>query len=243
MLPTSLIAGFGDRACIFLNLLCDAALAGKPLLPLDYHTEDGKLGGMQEDVDNDMEEIADVRYVLFISFDLSLSSSRQYYVLQEDDPDDLAHVAGAGQAHLLAEASVDGDDMDGADVSALSMLLPSVDPAIWKQETERVSELLRAGMHSHTQSLSSLALGAVSWAENYQRLRHLSGIWLDGNQPVDRVAASDITASTLSDLVAGVQRDLTNDRNAITRGEGYVNNTEKLRELCGEYAIYKKVLC
>jgi hypothetical protein len=134
---------------------------------------------------------------------------------------------------LAHESSVDANE-DADDVFALSMMLPTIDPVTWKLETERVAELLLAGRQT-------LAIGVASWGDNFLRLRKLSNVWLNNAEAVDKNVAPEITATVLSDLVAGIQRDVDSDHKSILRGEGYVNNDERLRVLCGEYAIYKKV--
>jgi hypothetical protein len=143
------------------------------------------------------------------------------------------------EAPMLDEgaAADDADDkMHGDDPLAMSILMPSVDPALWRIETERVADLLR------TQMQSSAASAGASWGGNFMRLRQMSAVWVGAEAAsTGKDGSSLLQASVLSEQVDCVHRDVHSDHQTIVRGESYLNNIDRLRSLGSEYGIHKKV--
>lgn len=241
ILPTNLLTGYGEKVCMFLNLLADRALTARQIngRPLSYPREDeavqqeGLVGyGLQEEeVWIIIEFFSFFIILLFFVVEKELIEEDNLEVPQEDE---LFH-------HTTDRES----DSTGPDTWAHSIVMPTADPALWREETERVGSMLVAAKKK--------IISGSTWYENVASLQAGSKYWQqrakdpgeDNNNNnkgnTKGKAEDDSILQLVSELLENESRVLKEEISSVDRGEKMVNSKLYNAELTKEFTQHKMV--
>lgn len=151
----------------------------------------------------------------------------------EDVKDNMLHTS-------IAEGL--GDDL------ACSMLLPTVEPAQWREETERVGPLLAQAKKANATGSSDL------WGDHVSTMRSFANTWMLRDDDDTNGADGSVTKSGTkekdkdrNDLAAVAQqlevagRGIGDNLKSIGRGEDALVRAHGFGGMCGEFSEHKKV--
>mmetsp|Transcript_23171 Transcript_23171/g.33972 ORF Transcript_23171/g.33972 Transcript_23171/m.33972 type:complete len:1021 (-) Transcript_23171:170-3232(-) len=149
----------------------------------------------------------------------------------DNDVEDLCAESFNEQDFVEAEASGDPTASSTRRLH-MSVILPSVDSQQWKEETERVSAALKAGMKSNRVSNSHWGAHVASMREYANKV-----------DPPDNSSVQegvDISSESITELITGLQRSLLEGVSGIARGEAMLNSNPTLLQLSTQYAKVKE---
>ena len=219
ILPTALTAGYGERACAFLVALADAALRQSPATTeMRYEADSGLDGGLASAEQG--------------------GGMRDYVGEIEDETGDVLGTEEDGapqetESSLLAG----GGDGEGSQSAANhSLLMPVVDPALWREETERVAKQL-AGAGAKLQSGTG-----STWSEHLVTMQRIvRETYRQESRQVDQGASSSrypFLAQSLASLNSSLRSELADTR----RSEGLVNSRQHIASLGVQFGTQKRDL-
>lgn len=113
-----------------------------------------------------------------------------------------------------------------------SLILPTIDAVLWREETERVTSLLRLAWKEKNK-------GEMGWVANIETLKHYS------SQTKSREGDDDVDISTLSliEMISMLQKTLLENLSGIIRNETFLNSDSTFSSLAVEYAGLHEVFC
>lgn len=204
VIPTSLLPGYGEKVCTFLLLLCDRALAAS-----------GKLG----------------KALVYHNTDSS------NFNLDDPNVDDDVGIDEVAEDDEIGRGVSDGvigelTDCAGED-SMLSLLLPSIDPMMWKDELERVAPALASAARSR-------GFGN-DWGDHFNKMRSMSIIWEDVEESNNNNTGSIPSITSISSMLNATVRDVQNDLRNMARGEDALLRSDSMQLLKQEFKTHKQV--
>ena len=130
-----------------------------------------------------------------------------------------------------------GVDAVGED-SMMSILLPSIDPTMWRDELERVAPALSSAARSR-------GFGN-DWGDHFNKMRSMSAMWereLDEQANNNNNSADTMPSITnISSMLNATVRDVQNDLRNMSRGEDSLSRSETVQSLRMQFETHKKVL-
>ena len=244
--PTSLVTGYGEQACIFLNALVDkcattTAHGAKRLVypPADSADDEGNDDDVLPEGDDDEEEEVEEEEVDLgflgsgvVESPFKSGAVDRYADAAAREPD--GHTDRAGHGWSGEEGPLSPSRAGGGH----SILVSAVDAQEWAQETERVAPALARARQR------ALGGGGGGWAEQLERLRAYNTRFGDpaGNSNSNSNsgnAAADASVAAIMRDVTALQRSVNNARERVLKAEAMVNVKSHLSRLSSEYGSYK----
>lgn len=207
--PTQLIPGYGEHVCRLLNALADGVLLlSNFVVQLPKHP----------DQHNDtLEPLADA----------------------DGDPDDIPEdgfdagdEVGDGADEVVGDGSVRGD-MDSG-MWQQSMIVPSVDPSMWREETNRMMEKLLTAR-------SSTVLQDNGWTSHLSVLQQYQQKYqVETRQGTE---GSSESLSYMQGELKKIQTVLAEQLNNTEHFENVLKKNPTFAQMSMHYAEYQKVPC
>lgn len=199
--PTSLAVGYGEKVCIFLLFLTDLLItSGKFKAPSLKYIETNDIND-----DNEMNQNDDAGEEEEEILDTSIE-------IQQDVNETLDQL----------EPSIDDGHV------AASIVVATIDPVLWREETERVSSKL---------IVSNYRTGDGSWGDHLNMIKD-HGIKFNKFSVSERDKDDVNVLSQLQTL----SKDIHNTLSDIRRTEGILHATRKNSEMSEEFSRYKQAL-
>ena len=223
IVPTALTAGYGERVCAFLVALADAALKHSPATTEMRYEADNGLdaaadqggGGMRDDDGEIEDETGDV-------------------LGTEED--------GAPQETESSLLAGGGDGEGSQSAAHHSVLMPAVDPALWREETERVAkQLAAAGVKLQSGTGSSWGEHLVTMQRIVRETYRQENKQQQQQQQGDESASSSrypFLAQSLASLNSSLRSELADTR----RSEGLVNSRQNIASLGVQFGTHQRDL-
>ena len=196
--PTSLAVGYGEKVCTFLLLLTD-------LLITSGRFKVPSLKYIESDDNNDMNQNDDAGDEEEEILDNSIE-------IQQDMNETIDQL----------EPSIDDGHV------AASIVIPTVDPVLWREETERVSSKLIA---------SNYRTGDGSWGDHLNMIK-------DHGTKFDKFAVKDRDRDeiTVVSQLQTLSKEIHNSISDIRRTEGILHAARKNSEMSEEFSRHKQAL-
>lgn len=253
MSPTSLTPGFGENVCNMVLYLADVALQKSGFVPEATRPRGSGQGGAGESADDGL-------FVVVGGEEGDSEMEDEAEAVRSDDEG--ARAAGGRGASLRShpesgESSVSLEDSgnDGGPRPSLgsSMMVGTIDPVLWKAETERVAaKLAAASTRVGGAHLSS------EWADHVQTLRQYRSLHTPSSTATstrDSEGAAAVggpsgsshrregtaSSSVLTGQLHRMRTDISNCQSRIRTLEKLLNRTGEVPAATLTYTTYKSV--
>lgn len=235
--PTSISQGYGYNACLLLNHFADCALkAIKFEVKLPSHAS------TLEALDVPMVSAGGSLFWTFIHVDSHLA-----YTLKEEDDDeieDLEVVEGEDEdGHVDSEVNELAISASGTLGSSRGRFyfaeMTTIDPELWRQETERVTPLLR----KYEGTMNNVGGLSATWRTHLDLLvNHVREV-IQGEttNKTKRDVAPRLTSSAIAESISSLRSNLQESLSKIQHSEKLLTGRATFTGFALEYEGYQKV--